>query len=69
MLYSISIKSAKYWELPWQKWKIGEKSENHLSKKICYISSFELHSNRGSKNTKFDNLEKEIQNKCVIVKK
>jgi hypothetical protein len=34
MLYSICIKSAKYWELPRQKWKIKKKkNENHLSKK------------------------------------
>ena len=46
-----------------------KKSENHLSKKSCYSSSSVLHSNWGSKNTRFDNLEKEIKNKSMILKK
>jgi hypothetical protein len=39
-----------------------KKSENNLVKKV-------LHSNWESKNTKFDNLEKEIKNKGMILKK
>jgi len=60
MLYLICIKNAKYWELPQQKGKKKKKGKNHLNKKSYYMSSFVLHSNWGSKNTKFDNLEKEI---------
>jgi hypothetical protein len=44
-----------------------KKSENHLSKKSCYISSSVFHSNWGSKNTRFDNLEKKIKNKSMIL--
>jgi len=70
MLYSICIKSAKYWELPQQKWKIGgEKNENRLRKKSYYIYSSILHSNWGLKNTRFDNFKKEIKNKNMILKK
>jgi hypothetical protein len=40
--------------------KKEKESKNHLNKKSYHISSFVLRSNWGSKNTKFDNLEKEI---------
>jgi len=45
------------------------RSKNHLSKKICCIFFFVLHSNWESKNTKFDNLKKEIKSKSMILKK
>jgi hypothetical protein len=70
MLYSIFINRSTFWELPRQTGKIGKKkSETHLSKKSCYISSSVLHNNWGSKNTRFDNLEKKIKNKSMILKK
>jgi hypothetical protein len=70
MLYLIRIKSAKRWELPKQKSrKKTEKSKNHLSKTIYCIFVSVLHSNWGSKNTKFGNLKKEIKSKSMILKR
>jgi hypothetical protein len=69
MLHLIRIKSAKRWELPKQKSREKtERSKNHLSKTISCIFVAVLHSNWASKNTKFDNLKKEIKSKSMILK-
>jgi len=54
-------KKCQIWQTtPTKVKKEKEKNENHLNKKSYHISSFVLRSNWGSKNTRFDNLEKEI---------
>jgi len=69
MLYLVHIKNAKDWELPEQKSqeKTG-RSKNHLSKTIYCIFVSVPHSNWASKNTKSDNLRKEIESKSMILK-
>nr|QGW48403.1 hypothetical protein [Raphanus sativus]QGW48640.1 hypothetical protein [Raphanus sativus] len=69
MLHPRSMESAKHWERPGEELGTGtRRSENHLNGGIDCISSFVLHSNWGSKSTKFDNLLKERRNKSMLLK-
>lgn len=62
------MKSAKHWELPGEELGTGtRRSENHLKGGIDCISSFENHSNWGSKSTKFDNLTRERRSKSMLL--
>ncbi|KAK8624953.1 hypothetical protein V6N13_089837 [Hibiscus sabdariffa] len=67
--HNYSMESAKHWELPGEELGTGtRRSENHLNGGIDCISSFVLHSNWGSKSTKFDNLLKEKRSKSMLLK-
>ena len=68
MLHPRSMESAKHWELPGEELGTGtRRSENHLNRGIDCISSFVLHSNWGSKSTKFDDLLRERRNKSCLL--
>ena len=63
------MESAKHWELPGEELGRGiRRSENHLNRGRDCISSFVLHSNWGSKSTKFDDLLRERRSKSMLLK-